>query len=651
MQLPDFIGGTFQSLALTAEQEWTCNWYVANMESPGATSRKALLPWPGVLSIGSYSGAGVGRGHYTVNGREFAVIGSAFVEIDQAGGVTSRGTVAEDGNPATIVANGDAGGQLLITSGANAYSYDLTTNTLAAVALLAGISTQGDMLDGYGLVLDTASSTLYVSDLIDVTTWSASQVARRSLAPDPWTAMKVLGRMVWLFGQSTSEVWYNVGAASSFPFAPYAGGLVIQYGCAAAFSPAKAGETLCWLAQDPAGGPCVMKMTGSSPERISTQAMEETISRYGTISDAVGDSWSYLGHTFYSLTFVAEGITWVYDLTSQTWIQVGTWISEDGEFESWRPRFHSWAFGQHRFLDSGSASVYQMTEESVLDVEDREIRRVRRAPILEYENERVCYPYFELDIEPGQGLVGEDEYGDNLITNYGFEVDLTGWTNSGPSSSVRTTTAAEVYEGVGALQLNGSLALYGARYTEVTVQPSTTYRVRVAMRGGGAANGAGTVSMRISCTDTGNYLTSTGEWDATATAALSHNIRVTTYEVYSITFTTEATAGTLRMEVKAFAPSASYRGNVDNVFIEQVTFDASAEPQVMLRWSNDAGRTWGPESQRSVGAIGEYSKRVRWNRCGQGRRRVFEVSTSDRFKPRITNAYIEVTGDAVEKAK
>ena len=64
------------------------------------------------------------------------------------------------------------------------------------------------------------------------------------------------------------------------------------------------------------------------------------------------------------------------------------------------------------------------------------------------------------------------------------------------------------------------------------------------------------------------------------------------------------------------------------------------DPQVMLRWSNDGGRTWGPETWRGAGKQGEYRKRVRWNRLGMARRRVFEVATSDPIPWRLVGAYL-----------
>jgi len=66
------------------------------------------------------------------------------------------------------------------------------------------------------------------------------------------------------------------------------------------------------------------------------------------------------------------------------------------------------------------------------------------------------------------------------------------------------------------------------------------------------------------------------------------------------------------------------------------------DPQVMLRISNDGGKTWITEQWRSAGKVGEWSQRVRWNRLGSARRRVLEVSVTDPAPWKITGAYLEL---------
>ena len=53
------------------------------------------------------------------------------------------------------------------------------------------------------------------------------------------------------------------------------------------------------------------------------------------------------------------------------------------------------------------------------------------------------------------------------------------------------------------------------------------------------------------------------------------------------------------------------------------------DPQAMLQWSDDGGRTWSSEYWRSIGEIGEYSRRAVWHRLGSSRDRVFRLTFSD----------------------
>lgn len=473
MEYRGFIGGSYPAQAVTLDQERTINWYEEKSDSQGATSRACLYPTPGVESLAT-GASGAGRGHFAMDGREFCAIAATLYEVDASGNLTSRGSVTLDSGPVTFSSNGDGGGQLFITSGGNGFIFNLTTNALSAVAALAGKADVGGHLDGYFLALDRDTSTLYVSALLDGTTWNTgTSFAQRSAAPDPWIAMKVLGRYIWLFGEQTSEVWYNAGGA--FPFELHPSGL-IPYGIAAPDSAAVGDAALYWLGASGIGDGYVMRSTGFTPEVVSTAPMELRIGEYPRITDAFGECYSDLGHTFYVLSFPVQGVTWCYDARSGKWHERGTWISENNAYVAWRPRYHAFAFGEHRILDASGPALYRLGRSFGTDVESRVIRRVRRGPGIMAENSRIFYSCFELDLEPGLGL----------------------------------------------------------------------------------------------------------------------------------------------------------------------TIGQGSNPMVGMRYSNDGGKTWGPEIFRSAGAIGEYAKRVRWERMGQGRRRVYEISVSDPVPYRLTNAYIKI---------
>lgn len=475
--LPGFVGPSYVSQSPLADQERTVNWYMEQIEAPGGSTKSALYPVPGVNSL-SEAVSGGGRAHLADSGREFAVIGSNFVEILVDGSQVSRGTVATDSNPATISSNGDAGGQLFITSGGNGYLFTLATNVLTTIAALSGLATMGDQLDGYFLSLDSETSTVYISDLLDGATWDPTQFIQRSIESDPWVALKVANRYLYLLGQVTSEVWYDAGSFP-IPFEPHPSG-VMQYGCAAPFSPEVVGPALVWLAATDNGQGRVMRTSGFTPEIISNYATSYAMENFSTLEDAIGDSYEKYGHTFYTLSFPQAEATWCWDSELNTWHERGEWLEEEYRFGIWRPCFHVFVFGQHRVLDLNGSGVYELSEAYGTNVDGEVIRRLRRSPGLVNENKLMFYAQFELDLEPGLGTV------------------------SGQGS----------------------------------------------------------------------------------------------------------------------------------------------DPMVMLRMSNNGGKTWGNETLRSAGRMGEYGTRVIWNRCGAARRRVFEVSVSDPIPWRVLNAYLKVSPGA-----
>lgn len=67
-----------------------------------------------------------------------------------------------------------------------------------------------------------------------------------------------------------------------------------------------------------------------------------------------------------------------------------------------------------------------------------------------------------------------------------------------------------------------------------------------------------------------------------------------------------------------------------------------SDPVALLRWSNDKGRTWSNWKEASIGKIGETKKRVRWNRLGMARDRVYEVRITDPVAATLLGAEVDV---------
>lgn len=68
-----------------------------------------------------------------------------------------------------------------------------------------------------------------------------------------------------------------------------------------------------------------------------------------------------------------------------------------------------------------------------------------------------------------------------------------------------------------------------------------------------------------------------------------------------------------------------------------------ADPFVMMRYSDDGGKTWSAELTASMGKIGEYGVILEWNKLGISRSRIFEFKVTDPVKCVFINAYARVT--------
>lgn len=69
--------------------------------------------------------------------------------------------------------------------------------------------------------------------------------------------------------------------------------------------------------------------------------------------------------------------------------------------------------------------------------------------------------------------------------------------------------------------------------------------------------------------------------------------------------------------------------------------NADPDPSVQLLTSNDAGQTWSTTRSAPVGRVGAYNTRVKWERNGMARNRVWRVWTDSRNVNAFTQAWLE----------
>ena len=120
---PGFVGGSSPGTSLVQDAERTINLSVERMEGRGGKSAAALYPSPGYTTWSTGVTAVGTRGLRVANARLFGVIGNTLWEFPATGVAISRGTVAQDGNPAQFAYNGVVANQLGICSGGQRFSW------------------------------------------------------------------------------------------------------------------------------------------------------------------------------------------------------------------------------------------------------------------------------------------------------------------------------------------------------------------------------------------------------------------------------------------------------------------------------------------------------------------------------------------------
>ncbi len=285
------------------------------------------------------------------------------------------------------------------TSGSGA-NFTLQSPTFGAFVGLVPVTmpfanpTMGGISDGFGVAIFSNSENIAQSDELDLSTWQALDYGVENQSPDKNISLFVIHDEAYILKEKSTSVWVD-GGLSGFAFQPMTG-VHMEYGCAAPFSPAKAGEQLFWLAGNDQGQGLVVRASAYQIEPISTQALVSEFAAYPTIGDAIGYARQSGGHVFYVLTFPQADKTWVYDVTASQMAGVPIWsrlasFSTGQWHRHWGNCFTPWAgsiagnaisAGQGVLGDYQSGNLYAFNPATLTDngTARRWMRRWRALP-------------------------------------------------------------------------------------------------------------------------------------------------------------------------------------------------------------------------------------------------------------------------------
>lgn len=301
--------------------------------TPEGAEAGYLLRCSGLLTeFGSSEGSGNIRGMYVCNGFLFVVYGNELHKIwgsDYSyvipGTIPGTGLVSMVSNNVQIVI-GTGNEMFVYNTGSDVFEQITDPDFFGAGAFV--YMAQRFVFNRPGTQQIYATNILADDGSTSITI-SSLDLAYADLAADKTVTVAANHNELWVFGEKSTEVWYNAGT-EGFPFAPISGGFS-EIGCLAKNSVVVMDNSLIWLGVDKNGEGCVYQARGYSPQKISTPSIDYKIQREIDKSNAVAYGYQKNGHEFYVISLPNTDETWVYDITTKIWHQRGYF--ENGEFK------------------------------------------------------------------------------------------------------------------------------------------------------------------------------------------------------------------------------------------------------------------------------------------------------------------------------
>lgn len=234
------------------------------------------------------------------------------------------------------------------------------------------------------------------SDVGDATSINGLNYATAESDPDNLQRVYVFNQLLYLFGEKSTETWYNSGVGSP-PFDRIEGG-IIPIGLAAIHSTANNDNYLYFLADDNK----VYTLIGSSKTNRSTIALSNEFESYTTVSDAIGSCYTFENQNFYELTFPTEEKTWVYSESTNQWFELS---SDEGRYIG---NSHAYAYRKNLVADYRNGNIYELDIDAYTE-NGTTIQRIRdtgpiHGELLGAPGKWVEMNRFELIMETGVGL-------------------------------------------------------------------------------------------------------------------------------------------------------------------------------------------------------------------------------------------------------
>ena len=365
----------------------------AEKAEPGSKAEIILRSCPG-LSTFADAGAGAVRDVHAMNIANaetlFAVIGTDLYEIDSGGTETLRGAAGTIAGTGRVFMASNANDELMIANSAGtAWLWD--NSTLATVvsydADFTNDATSLTFLDQYLIFTKANTGQVHAFDLNTGKSYDPLSFATAEASPDNAVQAYAFGGNLWVFGERTTEVWYNA-ATVPFPFARL-GGVVFEDIGGVLNTVADVDNALHFLGSDG----IAYAATQFQPQRISTHDIENRIRDW---TNHYAFTYKDEGHAFYVLGS-DQGCV-VFDRTTGFWHE-----RESFTVGRWRASSYAYVYGKHIVGDYLIGRLYEMSLSNHADGANALQRRVISPPLYR-DGAYMSVPWLQVNFEHGLGL-------------------------------------------------------------------------------------------------------------------------------------------------------------------------------------------------------------------------------------------------------
>ncbi len=395
-------GPSYQSRSKPLSSQLTQNWYHQYNEQQ--KEPYVLLPFPGLKVLGSAAGAD--RGFHRMAEALYQVKGTNLYSIDKLGVHTLKGAIP--GNGRAIMA--DDGINLFIVTDLKVWQYSTDTDSVTEVTDVNITGAKSvDFINNQFLYTKDRFTT--VSNVGDGSTASGLNIIGEETLPDDLVRDYVFEEVIYRMGVRSIVGWWNSGVGS--PPIEKLQGRIFNVGLAAINSVAKTDQAFYWLGDDFS----IYRASGGAEQRISTDAISNTISKYSKVDDAIASTYTFEGQNFYQITFPTGNRTFVLNesLGVNGWFELSSEVNKPFVSNAYQGLSIINAYGQNMVADNSNGNIYKLDFDTYTN-DGEPLQRVRvtqaaNGDLVGAKGKRVQMSCIKFIMESGVGVI--EGQGDN----------------------------------------------------------------------------------------------------------------------------------------------------------------------------------------------------------------------------------------------